>query len=526
MILSFAGHSLDRDRAELRGPGGVVALEPKAFVVLALLAENHDRVVDKDEMIEVVWGGRFMSDAAVTTVVKQVRRAIGDDGAAQEIIRTVRGRGYRLVAPVTLTVAAGVAAPVEATTEVAGPPTIAVLPFARAGVDAALDVLGDAIPAEIISALSRLRWVRVIARESAFRFRGATVDFGALRGGLGAGYALSGAVEAVGGRIAVDVDLVDTRGGVVIWSERFGGTLDDVAEIRARIVGAVVAALDLQSPMAEEEQARLKPDSWKGYTIGDNTNKHLSKWPFRLDDEKVMYPFYEKLVKWSRDNPTVVNVCIHKGLFPPEIEQKFPHLLEYSDVRDVGKAAKDWPQLNFIIYHSGWRWTGPNAPKSAWDHFEKTGRIEWVTDLAEIPEKFGVKNVYGDLGQLFAWTTTANPRLGAAVMGTLIKGLGASNVVWGTDAVWTGAPQWQIEALRRLEIPEEMQKKYGFSPLGAADGPVKNAIFGGNNARLYRVSPKQQAEIIVDRVAQIKETYEQEGPGRTNLAYGYVAKKT
>lgn len=275
----------------------------------------------------------------------------------------------------------------------------------------------------------------------------------------------------------------------------------------------------------EEEQARLKPDSWKGYTIGDNTNKHLSKWPFRLDDEKVMYPFYEKLVRWSKDNPSLKNVCVHKGLFPPEVEKSFPHLLEYSDVRDVGKAAKDWPQLNFVIYHSGWRWTGPNAPKSAWDHFEKTGRIEWVTDLAEIPEKYGVKNVYGDLGQLFAWTTTANPRLGAAVMGTLIKGLGAGNVVWGTDAVWTGAPQWQIEALRRLEIPEEMQRKYGYKPLGAADGAVKNAIFGGNNARLYGVTPKQQAEIIVDRVAQIKENYEKEGPGRTNMAYGFVAKK-
>ena len=136
-----------------------------------------------------------------------------------------------------------------------------------------------------------------------------------------------------------------------------------------------------------------------------------------------------------------------------------------------------------------------------------------------------MKNVYGDLGQLFAWTTTANPRLGAAVMGTLIKGLGAGNVVWGTDAVWTGAPQWQIEALRRLEIPEEMQRKYGYKPLGAADGALKNAIFGGNNARLYGVTPRQQAEIIVDRVAQIKENYEQEGPGRTNMAYGFVAKK-
>lgn len=274
----------------------------------------------------------------------------------------------------------------------------------------------------------------------------------------------------------------------------------------------------------EEEQAKLKPDSWKGYTIGDNTNKHLSKWPWRLDDEKVTYPFYEKLVKWSKTNPTLRNVCIHKGLFPPEIEKKFPHLLEYSDVRDVGKAAKDWPQLNFVIYHSGWRWTGPNAPKSAWAHFEKTGRIEWITDLAEIPAKYGVTNVYGDLGQLFAWTTTANPLLGAAVMGTLIKGLGADHVVWGTDAVWTGSPQWQIEALRRLEIPEDMQKKYGYKPLGPADGPVKNAIFGGNNARLYHFKPKMQAAVTTDRIAQIKETYDRHGGDRSNLYFGYVHK--
>jgi hypothetical protein len=225
---------------------------------------------------------------------------------------------------------------------------------------------------------------------------------------------------------------------------------------------ATVGKLGWNPQLGEKEQ-----------TIGDNTNKHLSKWPFRLDDEKIMYPFYEKLVKWSKNSPGLVNVCIHKGLFPPEIEKKFPHLLEYSDVRDVGKAARDWPQLNFVIYHSGWRWTGPNAPKSAWEHFEKTGRIEWITDLAEIPAKYGVKNVYGDLGQLFAWTTTANPRLGAAVMGTLIKGLDPDHVVWGTDAVWTGAPQWQIEALRRLEIPEDMQRKYGYRPLGPADGPVK-----------------------------------------------------
>ncbi len=120
---------------------------------------------------------------------------------------------------------------------------------------------------------------------------------------------------------------------------------------------------------------------------------------------------------------------------------------------------------------------------------QRTGRIEWVNDLAEIPAQYGVKNVYGDLGQIFAQSTMADPRVCAFMMGTLIKGLGDDHVVWGSDAVWTGSPQWQIEALRRLEIPDEMQKKYGFKPLGPADGPVKRAILGDNNARLYN-SPR------------------------------------
>src|SRR5262245_13264927 len=207
----------------------------------------------------------------------------------------------------------------------------------------------------------------------------------------------------------------------------------------------------------DRENETLKPDACKGYTIGDNTNKHLSKWPFRLDDEKLMYPFYEKLIKAAQanpDRPGLVNVCIHKGLFPPSVEQQFPHLLGYCNVDDVGKAAKDWPQLNFIIYHSAYRWAGGGTPAQGAAQWERTGRVEWVTDLAEIPAQYGVKNVYGDLGQIFAWTAAAEPRMCAYLMGTLVKGLGADHVVWGTDSLWTGAPQWQIEALRRLEIPE------------------------------------------------------------------------
>jgi predicted TIM-barrel fold metal-dependent hydrolase len=260
----------------------------------------------------------------------------------------------------------------------------------------------------------------------------------------------------------------------------------------------------------------LKPDSMKGYTIGDNTNKDLSRHPWRLDDEKLVYPAYQKFV-----NAGLKNVCIHKGLFPPSAEKQFPHLLAYSDVRDVGKAAKDWPQLNFIIYHGGYR-LGPVS--DAWMQFEKSGRVDWVSDLADIPAKYGVTNVYADVGQLFAQTTIAEPRLSAVMMGILIKGMGADHVCWGTDAIWTGAPQWQIEALRRLEIPEDIRRKHTFAALGEAEGPVKTAIFGGNNARLYDYTPAQRAQVEGDQLAYYRTLYEKHGAGRTNLAYGYVLK--
>lgn len=260
----------------------------------------------------------------------------------------------------------------------------------------------------------------------------------------------------------------------------------------------------------------LKPDSVKGYTVGDNTHKDTSRYPWRMDDEAVAYKGYERMVKAG-----VRNVCVHKGLFGRTTAERFPNLLPYADVRDVAKAARDWPQLNFIIYHSAYRL---GDPAEALAEFERTGRIEWTTDLAEIPEKHGVANVYGDLGQVFAQTMVAQPRVCAALMGTLVKGLGADHVCWGSDAVWTGSPQWQIEGLRRLEIPEDMQRKHGFKPLGAADGPVKSAIFGGNNARLYGVDvPAASAALAGDRFAAIKAEYLAEGPRPSNRRYGYVA---
>ena len=261
----------------------------------------------------------------------------------------------------------------------------------------------------------------------------------------------------------------------------------------------------------------LKPDSMKGYTVGDNTHKDLARYPWRMDDEAVAYKGYERMLKAG-----IRNVCVHKGLFAPSTEARFPHLLPYARVDDVAKAAKDWPQLNFVIYHSGYRHVGGN-PDDAMAEFERDGRIAGVSDLADIPAKHGVTNVYGDLGQLFAHSTVAHPKVAAALMGILVKGLGVANVVWGTDAVWTGSPQWQIEVLRCMEIPEDMQQRHGFAPLGAADGAVKTAIFGDNNARLYGVPVKRASlELGGDRFATIRAEYQAQGAQPSLRRYGLL----
>jgi uncharacterized protein len=158
----------------------------------------------------------------------------------------------------------------------------------------------------------------------------------------------------------------------------------------------------------------VKPNSWKGYTIGDPLNVKTTKYPWRLDDEKTVYPFYEKAVKAG-----ITTVCIHKGLLPADYATAIPGgKWKYADVDDLPKAAKDWPQINFVIYHSALR-PFAESPEAALAGFEKTGYIEWVSDLAAIPAKHGVNNVYADIGTSFAMSATANPRFCAAFMGTL-----------------------------------------------------------------------------------------------------------
>ncbi len=291
-----------------------------------------------------------------------------------------------------------------------------------------------------------------------------------------------------------------------------------------RMLGHAVITPKYPNWMDEVDRAieELHPASWKSYTIGDPFGP--SKYAWRLDDEKLMYPFYEKAIKAG-----INTICIHKGLMPRDYEKAFAGTWESATVNDLGQAAKDWPGMNFVIYHAALRPWLADEPKLEMAEFEKSGYIQWSTDLARIPEQFGVSNVYAEVGTTFASTAVTDPRFCAAFLGQLVNEMGPERVVWGTDSVWYGSPQWQIEALRRLEIPEDIMQSQGWKiALGGPNSEVKQKIFGLNSAHLYNLDLNlaQGPAFEADKLTAIKQEYLAMGgdTDRNNTYYGYVAK--
>ncbi len=268
MLYCFDAFELDRTTIELRRNAIVIPVEPQVFALLALLVENPDRLVSRDEIIEKVWDGRVVSDAALDSRVKSARRALGDDGKTQRFIRTVHGRGFRFVGAVRVA-----AASVRAPGALGARPSIAVLPLRVAGVPTPhATTIADALPDELIAELARLRWLFVIARGSSFRLRSAPLDAENVGKLLGVRYFLSGTVAVTDARLAVTVQLVDTSDGRVVWGDRVVSAVDDVHETRATIRARIVSALELQIPLHEAQAARLLPpdglDAWSAYHLG------------------------------------------------------------------------------------------------------------------------------------------------------------------------------------------------------------------------------------------------------------------
>lgn len=301
MKFDFEDFSLDLALGQLSRAGEEIKVEPRVFSLLCHLIENSERLVTKDELIEQIWEGRVVSDAALSTLVKSARRVLDDDGQNQRLIRTLHGRGFRFIGslsrpPPARVLQQEVPATVPDNAEPSpegGRPSIAVLPFRRIGQTETWGAMADAIPAELISSLSRLRWLRVVARGSTFRFRDQTPDLDEIRNTLGAAYCLTGDVEIFGPNLTIAVVLSDTRDGQVVWGERSSGKIEDVHQIRADIIRLVTSEMELHVSLNEAERARLRPpeslDAWGLYHIG---LRHMYR--FNAKDNEIAAAHFAK----------------------------------------------------------------------------------------------------------------------------------------------------------------------------------------------------------------------------------------
>jgi TolB-like protein len=278
MIYTFGPFELDLAKVELRQSGAIRPLQPQVFALLAFMIEHRERVVSKDEIFEKVWDGRIVSESALTSRVKLARRALGDNGKAQRFIKTVHGQGFRFVADVRAEREDALLLPGDSVADeplaaiTPARPSIAVLPFHLVGDAGSYATIAEGMPHELITELARLRWLFVIARESSFRLRGR--ELGAREVGrlLGVRYCLSGIVEVREKKLVVTTELVDTRGGDIVWSERYTGRLDDVHAVRDEIRSKILTSLEIQIPLHEAAGARLTVtdnlDAWSAYHLG------------------------------------------------------------------------------------------------------------------------------------------------------------------------------------------------------------------------------------------------------------------
>jgi len=259
--LQFERFTLDRARGRVRADNRDIELRPKSFDVLRYLAENADRLVTKDEILKAVWPNVVVSDDSLSRCMSDVRLALGD--AEQRIIKTVPRRGYMFASEVSKPAAATAALPLP------DRPSIAVLPFTNRSGDAQQDYFTDGISEDLITILSKFAGLFVIARHSAFRYRGTDLDVRQIGRELGVRYLLVGSVRRDAERVRITAQLVDSETTTQLWAEYYDRELTGIFAVQDEVTQKIVGTLIARISRSELERALAKPpDAFPLMTIG------------------------------------------------------------------------------------------------------------------------------------------------------------------------------------------------------------------------------------------------------------------
>ena len=276
MIFSFENFVLNCDQRELRRGAALVPIEPKVFDFLTYVIQNRDRVVSKDELIATVWQGRIVSDSALATCISAARSAVADHGGQQRLIKTLPRKGLRFIGSVRQDEHESISIPLaEPLPAVPSPPlalpdkpSIAVLPFQNISSDPEQEYFADGFVEDVISGLSRIKWLFVVARNSSFAYKGKPVDVRQVGRELGVRYVLEGSVRKAGGRVRVSGQLIVAQTGNHLWAERYERMHADIFALQDELTMSVVGAIEPSLRRAEIDRVkRQRPDSLDAYDL-------------------------------------------------------------------------------------------------------------------------------------------------------------------------------------------------------------------------------------------------------------------
>jgi TolB-like protein len=280
----FEEYAFDTDRRELHRGADVVSVAPQVFDLLDYLIRNRERVVSKDDLINAIWNGRIVSDAALTTRLNAARKAIGDSGEEQRLIKTLPRKGFRFVGPVLEAQGPGCTAvpdnpvePPKSALALPDKPSIVVLPFQNMSGDPEQEYFADGMVDEITTALSRFKSLFVIARNSSFTYKGKAVDIKQVGRELGVRYVLEGSVRKAAGKVRITGQLIDAMTGAHLWADRFEGDLSDVFALQDEVTVNVVSAIQPKLLQTEIDLAARRPNNLSAYDLCLRA-QHLQSW--------------------------------------------------------------------------------------------------------------------------------------------------------------------------------------------------------------------------------------------------------
>ena len=342
MQFTFDNQTLDTERRELLRDGAPIPVQPQVFDLLVYLVQNRGRVVSKEDLIGQVWDGRTVSDSTFTSRVNAARTAVGDSGRDQKLIRTISRKGLRFVGTVQEQEPSNSSRPAERLAEkrlerspsalpLPDRPAIAVLPFNNMSGEREQEYFSDGISEDIITALSKLRWFFVIARNSSFTYKGKAVHMKQVAEELGVRYVLEGSVRKSGDRVRITAQLNDVATGSHIWAERYDRDLADVFAVQDQITEAIVAAIEPQLYAAENFRARRKPpnnlDAW------DLVMRALSHyWRVTRQDNMVAQALLEKAIAIDPNYGQALSLLATSHMFGVH--------LGWADIRSAAPVAE------------------------------------------------------------------------------------------------------------------------------------------------------------------------------------------